>query len=323
MNEGRIKFRHLQCFLAVTQHSNLKKAAAALSITHPAVSKSIKELEDILDFQLFERGRRGVKLTARAESFVVHAEAVMQAMRRASSFAAPLAAAGTAPIRIGSTPSITVSFIPQALIGFRHQAPGTQISLMTGYTNYLMNKLRDREFDLVLCRHLDPEQMVGLSFEFLFADPLVAAVRPGHPLLAGDGTASAGQRYEFILPPQTSINRRAIAPLAMALGFGPIVDYIESRSISFGRTYTLASDAVWFVPLCAVERDIDRGELMQLTPPPSSGDDAFGVMERSTGLMMRSDFVPPRETQLLIDAIRACAAQRRAASAPNPVPMLV
>jgi len=47
MPNGRIKFRHLQCFLAVTQFGSVQRAANSLSITQPAVSKTIAELESI------------------------------------------------------------------------------------------------------------------------------------------------------------------------------------------------------------------------------------------------------------------------------------
>ena len=67
--DGRIKFRHLQCFLAVAQHATLQKAAVALSISQPAVSKTIKELEEILKIRLFARGRRGAEMTQEAEIF--------------------------------------------------------------------------------------------------------------------------------------------------------------------------------------------------------------------------------------------------------------
>ena len=58
MIDERIKFRHLQCFLAVAQHGSLQKAADVLSITQPAVSKTLKELEALVSVRLFERGRR-------------------------------------------------------------------------------------------------------------------------------------------------------------------------------------------------------------------------------------------------------------------------
>ena len=58
LTSGRIKFRHLQCFLAVTQFGSVQRAADSLSITQPAVSKTIAELESILGVRLFERGRR-------------------------------------------------------------------------------------------------------------------------------------------------------------------------------------------------------------------------------------------------------------------------
>ena len=59
LTSGRIKFRHLQCFLAVMQFGSVQRAADSLSITQPAVSKTIGELESILGVRLFERGRRG------------------------------------------------------------------------------------------------------------------------------------------------------------------------------------------------------------------------------------------------------------------------
>jgi LysR family pca operon transcriptional activator len=313
MIDGRIKFRHLQCFLAVAQHASLQKAAQALSITQPAVSKTIKELEDLLKVRLFDRGRRGTQMTQQAEIFATYAEVVVNALQQATDFMAPSKNNAHPVIKIGATPAMAVSFVPQVLMTLHRRIPDVQVSLLTGNTNYLMEQLRESEFDLVLCRHLDPEQMVGLSFEYLYADPLVVVVRPGHPLLtepiAGSGAA---HRFISILPPKTSINRRAAAPLAMALDIGPTQAFIESRSISFGRTYTMESDAIWFVPWCAVQRDVEKGQLIRLSPPAKNGDETIGLMARSTGLMMRSNFVPSTEIQILIDAMRECAAGRRA-----------
>ena len=55
---ARIRLRHLQAFLAVVQCGKLRRAADALSISQPAVTKTLNELEDVLGVKLFERGRR-------------------------------------------------------------------------------------------------------------------------------------------------------------------------------------------------------------------------------------------------------------------------
>jgi LysR family pca operon transcriptional activator len=312
MIEERIKFRHLECFLAVYQHGSLQKAATALCISQPAVSKTIKELEDILKIRLFDRGRRGAQMTPQAEIFFTYAEAAGQALQQASNFMGPGRKPANPVIRIGATPAMTVSFLPQALMKFCERLTNIQVNVLTGTTSYLMDQLRDGQYDLVLCRHLDPEQMAGLSFEYLYADPLVVVVRPGHPLLKlpspGDHHP---RRFTSILPPKTSINHRAAGPLARALDIGPITDFIESLSISFGRTYTMNSDAVWFVPWGAVKLDVERGIMVKLSPPMKSGDESTALMARSTGLMMRANSVPTSQTQVLIAAIRECALDRR------------
>jgi LysR family pca operon transcriptional activator len=312
MLDGRIKFRHLQCFLAVARHGGIQKAASALAITSPAVSKTIKELEGLLKAQLFERGRRGTRMTVQAEVFAAYAGAAVSALQLAADCMEPDKTAVSPEIRIGATPAMSVTFVPDALMAFNAHVPDIQVSVLTGTTSFLMDQLRDAHFDLVLCRHLDPEKMVGLSFEYLYADPLVVVVRPDHPLLTKLVPVSDSMlRFIAILPPKTSVNRRAAMPLAIALNIRPGKNYIETHSVSFGRTYTMNSDAIWFVPWCAVKPDIENGRLVRLTPPGEDGDEMPSLTSRSTGLMMRSNFVPSPQLQILIAAMRQCAEKKR------------
>jgi LysR family pca operon transcriptional activator len=322
MIDGRIKFRHLQCFLAVAKHGSLQKASVNLSITSPAVSKTIKELEEMLKMPLFERGRRGTQMTPQAEIFATYAGAAVTALQQASDCMGPARIARNPVIRVGATQGMSVAFVPQMLMAFNLLIPNIQVSVLTGPTRFLMEQLREGEFDLVLCRHLDPEKMVGLSFEYLYSDPLVVVVRPGHPLLeppSAEGKESKEndkpRPYLSILPPKTSANRHAAAPLALALNIRPAANFIESPSISFGYTYTLNSDAIWFVPWCAVQHNVKKGELIRLSPSPQGNEnheESVGLNARSTGLMMRSDFVPTADMRVLIGAMRECASHQRA-----------
>jgi LysR family pca operon transcriptional activator len=315
MIDRRIKFRHLLCFLAVAQQRSLQSAAATLSITQPAVSNTIKELEEILAVRLFERNRKGTILTQQAESFFPHAEACINAMQQAANSVGATTSASAPPIRIGAARALAASFVPQVLMAFRQRVQHVQVNVLTFTTSDLMAQLREREFDLVLCRYSDPEQTVGLSFEYLYADPLVVVVRPGHPLQQSRSAKSSRSSGLFpltaILPLKTSINRPAVNALAGALGLGAITAFIETHSMFLGRTYTLKSDAIWFAPWSAVKDDVEAGIMVKLSPPAEGKNESAGLMARSIGLLMRTNSVPTAETQILIDVIRECALEHR------------
>ena len=316
MIDRRIKFRHLLCFLAVVQQRSLQSAAATLSITQPAVSNTIKELEAILDVRLFERNRKGTVLTQQAEAFFPHAEACINSMQQAANSVGLATSARNPVIRIGAARALAATFVPQVLMAFRQRVQNVKVQVLTFTTSDLMAQLREREFDFVLCRYSDPEQTVGLSFEYLYADPLVVVVRPGNPLQkrrTARTTSTAGlPPMPAILPLKTSINRPAVDALAGALGLGAISTFIETHSIFLGRTYTLKSDAIWFAPWSAVKDDVEAGVLVKLSPPAKKEKkESAGLMARSIGLLMRTNTVPTPEAQVLIDVIRECAMEHR------------
>ncbi len=71
--DSRIKFRHLVCFLEVARQGSLARAADALAVSQPAISKTLKELEDLLEASLFERGKSGASLTEAGVAFLRYA----------------------------------------------------------------------------------------------------------------------------------------------------------------------------------------------------------------------------------------------------------
>ena len=84
MIDGRIKIRHLQCFLETARLGHVGKAAERLCVTQPAVSKTIRELEDILAVQLFERSGRGLILTRVGRLFRQHAQTGVTSLQQRS-----------------------------------------------------------------------------------------------------------------------------------------------------------------------------------------------------------------------------------------------
>ena len=69
MNDTRIRFRHIVGFLEIVRCGNVGRAADALNIAQPALSRTMNELEAIVGAKLLQRGRRGSRLTGAGETF--------------------------------------------------------------------------------------------------------------------------------------------------------------------------------------------------------------------------------------------------------------
>lgn len=313
MTGEHIKFRHLQCFLAVAQHGSLQAAAAALFISQPAVSKTLKELESLLAVRLFERGRRGALLTREGEAFMRHAGASVSALREAVASVAQTRRAGSAVVTLGVLPTVAPWLMPLLLLQLERCGAAANISLRihTGANPALLVQLRQRELDMVIGRFAEPAQMLGLSFEHLYADPLVLAVRPGHPLLREPALLKNPlaqlQAFTLILPLQGTAIRHTADSFLLTRGLVSPARTVETLSVSISRNYTVASDAVWLGPWGAVRPDLDSGLLEQL-PVNMAGS------EELVGLTLRADIAATPALQEVITAIHALAAERQQSS---------
>ena len=308
MVDERIKFRHLQCFLAVAQHGSLQKAGEVLSITQPAVSKTLKELEGMLAVRLFERGRKGAALTREGEAFMRHAGASVSALREAVASVAQTRRHGSAVVALGVLPTVAPWLLPQLLQRLDQAGSGTSLHIQTGANPELLAQLRRRELDLVIGRFAEPVHMPGLTFEHLYADPLVLAVRPEHPLLL-DPALQANplahlQRFTVILPTQGTAIRHTADSFLLTRGLGQPARTVETLSVSIARNYAAHSNAVWFSPLGAVRPDLDSGALVPL-PVSMAGT------EELVGLTLRADMVATPAQHELIGALRLLAAERQ------------
>ncbi len=304
---ARLRLRHLRCFLAVIQHGHLSRAAAALGLSQPAVTKTVGELEAILAVRLFERGRHGAVPTAAAEAFRRHAHDSLAALARGVDSVAP--AEHAERLRLGALPTVAASVLAVALASFRAAQPQVPVRVDTDANPALLAALRAQALDAVVGRLAEPGQMVGLTFEHLVAEPIVIAARPGHPVLDGGTRLGA---FPLVLPlPGTSL-RHAADSFLQARGVVPGLGVVETLSVSLGRNLARRSDALWFTALGVVEPDVAAGLLVRVPTPPVGAEEPLG-------LLLRTDLLPSAPLQALIGAIRAAAAARLTAAPKAPM----
>ncbi|HKX41547.1 MAG TPA: pca operon transcription factor PcaQ [Burkholderiaceae bacterium] len=301
---NRIRLRHLQCFLAVAQHGNLRRAALALAITQPAVTKTLNELEDLLGKALFVRGRGGATLTAEAEAFMPHARASLQALAQAVDSVRRERAAPPL-LRLGVLPTVAASFLPAVLGPLLAHWPLLDVRIATGRNAQLIEQLRAREVDAVIGRLADPELMQGVSFEHLYAEPVVIVARPRHPLLRT--TARRGARpdlahYPCVLPPSGTQIRQVADGFLARHGIAADGGRIETLDTALARALVLQGDHLWFTPLGAVQPDLASGTLVRLAPRLTPHE--------AVGLILRTEPLTSAPLQAFLAAARAHAARR-------------
>ena len=314
--DSRVKFRHLQCFLAVAQFGGVQKAAESLSITQPAVSKTVAELEEILGVKLFERGRHGAAITREGQLFVPHASACVSALRQGVDLLTREGGGAPASLEIGMLPTIAPALVPPMLARFAKDWPQVVVRLVTSSNAELLERLKAGTIEFAIGRLADPEKMIGLNFEQLFNEPLAVVVRAGHPLAAGAASSAAlpaalSERFPVVLPPFGTLIRQSAESLLTMSGAAPLASFVEVLSVSVGRALALENDALWFVPLSAVERDLDGGALVRL-PLPYAGT------EEPVGLIRRTDSEPTPVARTLIEAVRELVRRRMAAQGSPP-----
>lgn len=299
--DGRVKYRHIQCFLEVARRRSLVKAADALAITQPAVSKTLKELEELLGVRLFERSRKGVELTQFGDVLLHYAGASLAALKQGLDSVAQARMSGDSFLNVGVLPSVAARIFPEAVQRFEAEAIGTVLTMETGPNRFLLGRLRVGELDLVVGRLADPEQMQGLSFTHLYSESVSLVVRRGHPLL-DEPLADLPRIADFtvLYPTREAIIRPYVERLMIANGISHLPKRVETISDTFGRIYTLDSDAVWIISSGVVARDIANGDLVEL---PVKTAETLGPV----GLTTRAD-TPPTPALILMQACLRFAA---------------
>jgi DNA-binding transcriptional LysR family regulator len=296
--ETKISFRHVSCFLAIARERHLGRAAGQLNLTQPAVSKTLSELESLADVRLVERGRHGARLTPAGEHFLRYALGVEQAMDSAKVALQGTGAPDIKIVEVGALPTVASGVLPDALVRLRARQPQTGIRLHTATNQVLLAALKAGRLDCVVGRMAEPSMMQGLSFELLYAEPLVMAVRPGHRLLKSRSVSpQAVLAYPLVVAPAGTVPRLHTDAFFDAHALRVPGNCTETLSVSVARLIARRSEAVWITPESAARDDLTRGELAPLPLVIANAEEPVGLLRRSAG-------EPSEAVEALADILR-------------------
>ena len=177
-----MELRHFRYFVAVAEEENVSRAALMLHVSQPGLSRQIRDLEDEIGFQLFERSAKSLRLTEAGKIFLTEARAVLLHAEDAVKKARAVSGGTTGVINVGYAPSLTVQILPSALRKFQEQFPNVRVALHDLFTEEMLAQLGEKKLQVALTVKPPAKLLRGLNFAELARYEMCVAVAPKHPL---------------------------------------------------------------------------------------------------------------------------------------------
>ena len=226
--------RQLRVFVEIVRQGSFTRAAERLHIAQPAVSISIRKLEDELDLILLNRQEKRISLTAEGESLLRHAERILDNLSAAETEMAELRGLTQGEVRIGIPPMMSSYYFPQIIREFCDAYPNLKLTV-TGEGAASIQRLLSRgELDMGVIT--GSNLIDGLSSRHFLREEIVACVPLDHPL-AGRKSLSLAEflREPLILFQEGYYMRELMDDLMAAEGLRPQVVF-ETNLFSLVRS---------------------------------------------------------------------------------------
>ncbi|CAK7009525.1 LysR family transcriptional regulator [Saezia sanguinis] len=177
-----IEIRHIRAFDAIVKTGSFSEAAKILNTVQPALSRCVKELENVLGAILIDRTTRPIRLSLAGESFHKHAKAIIHRLRISIQDIQEISKGHHGTIKIALSDDINMSLISDLLAQFREDSPGVEIQFLEVDLSTLLTGLRKGDFDLGFCRCPVADDPVIKSI-CTYQEEFFAVLPKRHPLL--------------------------------------------------------------------------------------------------------------------------------------------
>jgi len=258
-----IELRHLSYALALAEHRNFARAAKALHMSQPALTRNIQALEEQMGLPLFERLRSGVEPTDAGQLLMKRAKAMLG---QADDLMREVGGVGTgvqAELRVATGPYPAGMIVGPAVASMLRKWPEMHFDIIVENWVDAIRKLRDRRVEFAICEASEVKDG-GLESLPLVRHKGSPVVRRGHPLL-DVGNLTFKQIMEWPLAVSARLPPRILSKILpvsrLKKGFDPAV---HCEDMGLLKTLVRESDMVGLFTLSMVEDELNSGRLVAL-----------------------------------------------------------
>jgi DNA-binding transcriptional LysR family regulator len=228
-----MELRHLRYFTAVADSGGIGRASRMLNISQSAVSETIRDLENELGVDLFERSNRRIRPTAAGMLFLDDAKATLASASRAIENVKRAEKGEVGTLTIGFFAGALGSFVPKLINEFRRRFQGVQISLMDMVPSQQEKALQNGTIDVGFTRPLEAAHALSLRSERFQTEKLLAVLPKAHRLARGKDVPMkelAGERFVLNDPKYSPALFNAVMSLCAEANFAPEIAATASTS---------------------------------------------------------------------------------------------
>ena len=291
-----INFELYRVFYMVANTGNITKAAEELMISQPAISKSIKNLEEQLGGQLFIRTKRGVILTDEGREFYNYISRAMEYIYNAENKFKDLINLNTGTIKIGVSSTLTKEFLTPYLEIFHSRYPKIDIQIVTNLSSELVPKLKnglidiiilnivdeviDKDINIMECRKIQDCFVVNNTYKDLINKELSLKDLNNYPLIL----QSKGSNTRKFLDNLANTHNVVLKPIMELASYSLVVEFSK---IGLG---------IGYVTKDYIKKEINNKELFVLNIKEN-------IPKRSIGIATSKTHLPSFSAKKLIEII--------------------
>jgi DNA-binding transcriptional LysR family regulator len=253
--DGRLKLRHLTLVDALSERGSLVGAAAHLRVTQPVLTRALRDLEEILGVNLYERGPRGLTPTIYGTAFTEHARAVLAQLTQAGRHVAELADAGLGTVTVGSHLAGSNLLLPRAIARLKAERPNVTVVIREATPEALLTDLEAGRVDFIVGRIT---AMPGRAFaqRRLYDEPVRLVARRGHPATRLKRPTVADLiDYPWVLPGAETALRGELEQVLLRHDLPLPANRIECTSILILRSLLVETDMIAALPMLIASDD--------------------------------------------------------------------
>jgi DNA-binding transcriptional LysR family regulator len=294
--------------LVIADHPSFRAAARELGVRHASVSRRLRDLEDSLGATLFERSRRGLKITHAGANFIQQARDAFQQLQHASRTAGKAGRGETGHLSIGIQPSMGAGFLRELLQAYSERYTDVTIEFVEGLAPAdLVARVQDRKLDVAFVH--DAAYATDCDVVPLWQERLFVALPAGHRLEDRTAIGWPALRNEHFIINRASCDRELCEQVIRHLSqHTPMIEKLKVSGdtlmhlVGIRRGLTITSEAAVSTSYPAV---IFR---------PISGEDA---MIRFSAVSLQSNGNPALRRLLSLARARAKKERKNATPTPN------